>query len=223
MMTRGLKAVAVSAVIVLCSARLLSGGETAPADQARASDPRPGRCELETELQRGEQVSRIVVYIRNNGDEPFTFATGARGQTHGPVRSGTAFTIDDGFRIAPVESKEVRSHGSAPTVLPQLTFGYGGGTITITAPSLGGPAFRRMDPSFFVVPPKERRQYCSFAVPTIHVSGKFSHAQMALGTMDAPVGRGDARMWGTSFTEVRAEHHAAWQSKPPDNAGPRRK
>lgn len=134
---------------------------------------------LITELERGKRESRLIVYISNATDIPFTFETGAYG---GPG------SLDDGFRFKG-HPKNNPSHvldeneviGTAPTVVPEFEFGFGkSGRIYIRAPTFGGPFRRSARPESVTVASNSRVQYASFLVPTRNVSGKFFEATLRL-------------------------------------------
>lgn len=134
------------------------------------SEERPVR--LEVEIQREPEVSRICVYIKNDTDAPFRFSTGGAGGQHNG---------DDGFRIGDGSTKMIY-HGQGATVFPELQFAYGSSddlaSITVRPPSFTAPGQRTMRPVEFEAPMHSRVLYCSFAVPSIHVTGQFGMCTM---------------------------------------------
>jgi hypothetical protein len=144
-----------------------------------AEQARQPKIELEAELERGETVSRLVLFIRNHTDSPYSFENGSRGG------SGS---LDDGFRFKenpgsqdPQDIETRGTIGTTPTVVPQFTFQFGeGGWIVLRTPAFGGPTRRSMRPHKVTVNPKTRVLYASFVVPTRHVTGSFGEARLKL-------------------------------------------
>ena len=134
---------------------------------------------LEAELERGEIVSRLVLFIRNDSDAPFTFENGSR---------GGAGSLDDGFRFNSDKSerqlrdlKKRWTIGTAPTVVPEFVFKFGdAGVVNLQAPTFSGPTRRAMRPHQFTIPPRSRKLYSSFAIPTRIVSGNLVDAKLEL-------------------------------------------
>ncbi len=135
---------------------------------------RRGSLRLEAEIERGEQISRLLVYVRNNYQVAVRFPTGAVGGT-GSLVDGLQLK---GAQLLPTERKERAVTGTPPRVLPQLSFRYERSFIALSPPTLSGPTFRSMRPYFFEIPANSRSLYASFAVPTAYVVGKFVGASM---------------------------------------------
>jgi hypothetical protein len=111
----------------------------------------------EAEVDAGPQVSRITVTIVNNAHQELTLHTGSRG---GPGQH------DD--RV----SKKIL--GTPVTALPEFTFRSSNHWTTVHAPAFGSGMTRHtMRPYIFIIPPKSRRVYYSFQVPSLHIQGKF--------------------------------------------------
>lgn len=111
----------------------------------------------EAEVERGEEISRISIFIINNADLALEIYTDSFG---GPG------CYDD---------RVTKCIGTGVYALPELTFEKENGWVTVRAPYLGGGQTRRdMKPDVFVVPPKTRKQYYSFLVPTLHMQGRFN-------------------------------------------------
>ncbi len=151
-----------------------SEAQDGKADAAQNSD----QVQLVAVLQKGNELSRIILYIHNSGDEAFEFETGARG---GPG------SLDDGFRFENKQAKpekkrpgRLRVIGSAPTVIPDFVFKHNQGRIRLCPPALSGPTKRAMRPASFRVASGQRRMYCSFSVPTDQVTGDFLEVRLVI-------------------------------------------
>ncbi len=140
------------------------------ANATAEDEPKP-TISLEVELERGETVSRLVLFIRNTTDSPFSFETGSRGGG-GSLDDGFRFKRDD--KLGELGDLEKRwTIGTAPTVVPEFVFHFGEvGYIHVRAPSFGGPTKRAMRPHKVTIAPGSRMQYASFVVPTRSTSGK---------------------------------------------------
>ncbi len=131
---------------------------------------------LEVDIERGESISRLIVYVRNDTEKPFTFSTGSR---------GGGGSLDDGVRLREDQTWKRAGPrgigGTAPTVIPELRFSIGKfGYISFRPPTLGGPGRRAMRPAVREVPPNDRVLYASFAVASASVSGKFLQATLRI-------------------------------------------
>ena len=84
---------------------------------------KPPAIRLEVEIERGEATSRLIVFIRNDTGQSFSFPTGAHGG------SGS---LDDGFRFAAdPKSKHLEVFGTAPTIgSPSLSYAVNAQTGT---------------------------------------------------------------------------------------------
>lgn len=139
--------------------------------------PRADEIALDVRIERGEHISRIVVFLVNQGDIPFTFQNGSRG---GPGR------LDDGFRFAngsmgpPKRGTKLSVLGTAPVVIPELTFEYADGYVLLKPPAMGGPTRRAGRPWSITIDPGARIQYASFAVANHLVGGRFQVAELKL-------------------------------------------
>ena len=142
-------------------------------NEAEAQTP---ELQLDIEIERSESMSRLVVYVRNNTEKPFTFRTGSR---------GGAGSLDDGVRLHEDQTWKRagprRISGTAPTVIPELRFRIGeSGYISLRPPTLGGPGRRAMRPRVLEVPTNDRVLYASFVVASESVSGKFVDAKLKI-------------------------------------------
>lgn len=134
---------------------------------------------LSVEMERGETMSRLVIFIHNDTDTPYIFETGSR---------GGGGSLDDGFRFEPaadfdrLQADEERwIIGTAPTVVPEFEFAFGdAGSVRFRAPVFGGPTRRALRKHEITVAPNSRVQYASFAVPTRTVTGRFIEARLEL-------------------------------------------
>lgn len=131
---------------------------------------------LDLDIERGESISRLIVYVRNDTEKPFTFSTGSR---------GGGGSLDDGVRLREDQTLKRAGPrgivGTAPTVIPELRFSIGkSGYISLRPPTLGGPTSRAMRLAVREVPANDRVLYASFAVVSQSVSGKFLEATLKI-------------------------------------------
>jgi hypothetical protein len=145
--------------------------------------------EAEAVVQRGADVTRIVVFIVNRGRAAVSFDTGSHG--------GSGATGDE---VTPTGTMVV---GTGIVAVPRLKFEHGDGQIVeVTAPRVHNAITRRsMRAAKFEIAPKERKLYYSFLVPSAHVAGKFVGGEITL-------------VDGKVIRIVRLTTHAPMQSQP---------
>lgn len=115
---------------------------------------------LEVEIEKKGDTARITVYINNDSDTDLSFETGSH---------GGGGSLDDRVKLV---------GGTAPTVLPEVTFEKGDRNVTLRPPAFSGPTRRTMKAEKFTVPAKKRVAYASWAVPVELIGDRMTYAKL---------------------------------------------
>jgi hypothetical protein len=169
------------------------------AEEEKASPGEP--LTLEATVVRGDEVSRLSVFVRNQTERPISFDTGAR---------GGAGSLDDSVLIPGGDRHRTLVIGTAPTVVPVFRFDLSIGEIALQPPRISGPTSRAMRPQILTIPANSRVPYASFAVPNAQIAGRFVECEMIIRGEKSPpepdvVGPWEMRLVTKELREVAEE------------------